>query len=123
MYGQIELLAGCAGLCFILGYAIAALRIKARMLRNPPPRPNYEDKWREPAAKRTASREQHYRTALGISATATETEIKAAYRRLLAKYHPDKVAHLGEEFRVLASARTQYLIEAYEYFRTMYGFR
>ena len=61
--------------------------------------------------------------ALGISPTAGETEIKAAYRRLLAKYHPDKVAHLGEEFRILASARTQYIIEAYEYFRTTYGFR
>ena len=104
-------------MCFILGYAIAGLRMKARALKNPPEPKDFQEDWRptESVAQRSALREEHYRTALGISATATETEIKAAYKRLLAKYHPDKVAHLGEEFRMLASARTQYIIQAYEY--------
>ena len=36
---------------------------------------------------------------LGVGPTATTEEIKAAYRRLVNQYHPDKVSHLGEEFQ------------------------
>ena len=32
----------------------------------------------------------HYKT-LGISSSATKSEIKRAYRRLAMKYHPDKI--------------------------------
>jgi DnaJ-domain-containing protein 1 len=59
--------------------------------------------------------EERYRQVLGVSAVAGEAEIKAAYKHLLAKYHPDKVFHLGEEFYDLASARTMEIIEAYQF--------
>ena len=36
---------------------------------------------------------------LEIEPTATDEEVKKAYRRMAMKYHPDKVSHLGEEFR------------------------
>ena len=34
---------------------------------------------------------------LGIEPTTSQDDIKAAYRKLVNQYHPDKVAHLGEE--------------------------
>lgn len=51
---------------------------------------------------------------LGVGKNASPDDIKSAYRRLAAKYHPDKVAHLGEEFRVLAEKRFKEIQEAYQ---------
>ncbi len=45
---------------------------------------------------------------------ATQEEIKAAYREMMSKYHPDKVAHLGEEFQEIAKAKTKAINQAYE---------
>jgi curved DNA-binding protein CbpA len=50
---------------------------------------------------------------LGVDAAAPEDEIKRAFRREIARYHPDKVVHLGEEFQQLASVRAAALTEAY----------
>ena len=50
---------------------------------------------------------------LGIERNATEDEIKHAYRQLANKYHPDKVHHLGEEFKKLAEQRFKEIEEAY----------
>ena len=55
---------------------------------------------------------------LGISKDASLEEIKAAYRRLANQYHPDKVMHLGEEFRTLAERRFKEIQEAYQELRT-----
>lgn len=51
---------------------------------------------------------------LGVSPTASADEIKKAYRQLASQYHPDKVSHLGEEFRVMAEARFKEIQEAYQ---------
>ncbi|HUT69368.1 MAG TPA: DnaJ domain-containing protein [Desulfatiglandales bacterium] len=40
--------------------------------------------------------------------------MKNAYRKLANKYHPDKVDHLGDEFRVLAEQRFKEIQEAYQ---------
>ena len=53
-------------------------------------------------------------TVLGIERGASPEEIKKAYRELAGKYHPDKVAHLGDEFRVLAEERFKKVQAAYE---------
>ena len=50
---------------------------------------------------------------LGIERNATEEEIKKAYRKLVNKYHPDKVAHLGDEFKALAEVRFKEIQQAY----------
>jgi DnaJ like chaperone protein len=50
---------------------------------------------------------------LGIERNASEDEIKRAYRQLANKYHPDKVYHLGEEFKKLAEQRFKEIEEAY----------
>jgi uncharacterized membrane protein YkvA (DUF1232 family) len=54
-------------------------------------------------------------TVLEIEAGASESEIKAAYRRLAAQYHPDKVQHLGEEIQQLAELRFKEIQRAYDF--------
>ena len=53
-------------------------------------------------------------TVLGINRNASADEIKNAYKKLVNKYHPDKVHHLGEEFRKLAEKRFKEIQEAYQ---------
>jgi DnaJ like chaperone protein len=51
---------------------------------------------------------------LEIDASATQSEIKAAYRRMAKKYHPDKVLHLGKEHQKGAEEKFRKVQEAYE---------
>jgi DnaJ like chaperone protein len=51
---------------------------------------------------------------LGISRSATDDEIKKAYRSMAVKYHPDKVANMGDDIQNAAKAKFQTLNEAYE---------
>lgn len=51
---------------------------------------------------------------LGVARGASGEEIKSAYRELANKYHPDKVSHLGEEFKALAHQRFKEIQAAYE---------
>jgi hypothetical protein len=50
---------------------------------------------------------------LGIGTDATDADIQKAYRTLANRYHPDKVEHLGDEFRELAEKRFKEIREAY----------
>jgi DnaJ like chaperone protein len=51
---------------------------------------------------------------LEIEHSATDEDVKKAYRRMAMKYHPDKVSHLGEEFRKTADEKFKKVNEAYE---------
>lgn len=51
---------------------------------------------------------------LGVPPGASNEEVKAAYRKLANQYHPDKVAHLGDEFQKLAEMRFKEIQEAYQ---------
>ena len=51
---------------------------------------------------------------LEIEPTATNEEVKKAYRTMAMKYHPDKVSYLGEEFQHSAKVKFQKVNEAYE---------
>jgi curved DNA-binding protein CbpA len=50
---------------------------------------------------------------LGVHRGATREEIKAAYRRAIAQYHPDRVARLGPEFLALANELSKQINQAY----------
>jgi DnaJ like chaperone protein len=58
---------------------------------------------------------------LGIESTATEEEIKKAYRQMAIRYHPDKVAQLGEEYQKGAKEKFQKIQEAYENIKKQRG--
>jgi len=49
-----------------------------------------------------------------VSPSATNDEIKKAYRELAKKYHPDKVSHLGEDVKKAAEEKFTKLNAAYE---------
>lgn len=68
-----------------------------------------------------AAREDRYYEILGLTPGATFEQIKAAYRKLSMQYHPDKVNHLGEEFRRVAEEKMKELNEAYQFFRKKFG--
>jgi DnaJ like chaperone protein len=69
-----------------------------------------------PAASRQREEERYYET-LGLKPGADFTEIRAAYRKLSMQYHPDKVGHLGDEFKKVAEDKMKELNVAYEYLK------
>jgi DnaJ like chaperone protein len=50
---------------------------------------------------------------LEIDKTASDIEVKKAYRKMAVKYHPDKVAHLGEDFQKMSEEKFKQLNECY----------
>lgn len=83
-----------------LGHAIDAGWFSPRPRRAPPPAP-----------------EEDYRI-LGIADDASDEDIERAYRRLMAQYHPDRVAGAADEFRELAERRSRDINAAYDRVRT-----
>ncbi|KAF5079647.1 Co-chaperone protein DjlA [anaerobic digester metagenome] len=59
---------------------------------------------------------------LEVEPTATDDEIKKAYRRMAIKYHPDKVTHLGDDIRKTAEEKFQRVNQAYEKIKKERGF-
>jgi DnaJ like chaperone protein len=49
---------------------------------------------------------------LGVSPNATNDEVKAAYKKLALKHHPDRVARLGEDVRIAAEKKFKEINEA-----------
>ena len=60
---------------------------------------------------------------LGLTSTATDEEVKKAYRRLAMKYHPDKVEGMGEEVKKNAEAQFREINEAYEQIKSARGMK
>ena len=52
-------------------------------------------------------------TVLEISPSATDDEVRAAYRRMAMKYHPDRVSTLGPEVQKSAEEKFKQVQEAY----------
>jgi len=68
-----------------------------------------------------SSRDNAYKI-LGIEKSATDDEVKKAYRTLAKKYHPDKVAHLGKEHQIGAEEKFKQVQKAYEQLQEERGF-
>jgi DnaJ like chaperone protein len=62
--------------------------------------------------------------ALGLSSSATDSEIKQAYRRLMSQNHPDKLAGKGlpESMREMAEERSREISTAYAVLKEARGF-
>jgi len=62
-------------------------------------------------------REAQWYETLGLAPGADWEQIKSAYRTLSKQYHPDKVNHLGEEFKRVAEEKMKEINEAYQYLK------
>jgi DnaJ like chaperone protein len=62
--------------------------------------------------------------ALGMTAAASDAEIKKAYRRLMSQHHPDKLAGKGlpESMREMAEQKTREISTAYAVIKEARGF-
>jgi hypothetical protein len=56
---------------------------------------------------------KNYYELLEIAPGSPADEVKRAFRAQIARYHPDKVQHLGKEFQSMAADRAAELTEAY----------
>lgn len=56
----------------------------------------------------------YYCGILGVPVNASVADIRNAYRRLMRRYHPDKVATLGTAEQKAASEKAQAINEAYQ---------
>jgi DnaJ like chaperone protein len=60
---------------------------------------------------------------LEIEKNASPSEIKAAYRTMAKKYHPDKLQHMDEAYRKGAEEKFRKVQEAYEQLQKELGFK
>lgn len=60
---------------------------------------------------------------LGLEENATDEDVKRAYRKMAVKFHPDKVAQMGEEFQKGAKEKFQKIQEAYEAIKKRRGMK
>jgi DnaJ-domain-containing protein 1 len=107
--------------CFVVGYWVVGALLKNRSSHSTPRRQALQAI--QQGGHGFTSDECHYRHVLGVPESASETDIRRAYRDNLAKYYPAKFTSLGDEFVDLASRRTEEFTEAYEFLRGKYGFR
>jgi curved DNA-binding protein CbpA len=56
---------------------------------------------------------KNYYELLEIAPDASADDVKKSFRAQIARYHPDKVQHLGKEFQSMAAERAAELTEAY----------
>src|SRR5690606_28835178 len=61
--------------------------------------------------------EEYFYSILNINRNSSVDEIKKAYKEEIRKYHPDKVEHLGNEFKEIAEKKSKDINKAYNYFR------
>ncbi len=86
----------------------AKLGDRAEQRRQPP---------HEPAPEPPDETPPDPHTVLGVPRSASQEEIRAAYRARMLDYHPDRVAHLGEELQRLAQRKTLEIQGAYDRLR------
>jgi DnaJ like chaperone protein len=81
----------------------------------------YKAGYRGAGASADEGGEDKYYAILGVSQGADFSEIKSAYRKLSMKYHPDKVGHLGDEFKKVAEEKMKEINNAYEYLKRKFA--
>lgn len=70
-------------------------------------------------ASNMRSQADQYYAVLGLDPGADMEAVKKAYRKLSMQYHPDKVGHLGDEFKAVAEEKMKEINQAYDYFKKM----
>ncbi|MFO1417078.1 MAG: co-chaperone DjlA [Methylotetracoccus sp.] len=79
-------------------------------------RAGYDRDWRRASPSGPPASLEDMYAVLGVKPSASDTEIKRAYRRLVSQHHPDKLVASGlpDEMVRLATEKTQQIRKAYE---------
>jgi hypothetical protein len=62
----------------------------------------------------------YYGKLIGLMGKVTKEQIRSKYIGMISLYHPDRVQHLGPEFRELAEMKSKEINAAYDWLRTKY---
>ena len=105
----------------ILGFLIMRYLLgqlgKTKAWEHEPNEKSFEDDAlkQDPLTKTSFVRASQWFEILEVSKTATLGEIKAAYKRKISQYHPDKVSMLGHEFQAIAERKSKEINAAYKF--------
>ena len=66
--------------------------------------------------------DEYLYSILGINRNSSIEEIKKAYKEEISKYHPDKVEHLGFEFKEIAERKSKDINNAYNHLKKKFNF-
>jgi DnaJ like chaperone protein len=69
-----------------------------------------------------AGDQSHDYALLGVEETASDSDVKSAFRKLASRLHPDRVSHLGEKAVEMATVEFGQVRTAYERIRSARGF-
>lgn len=101
----------------VLGYAFVGAMFGKPRQSGDKPAPNANPNWSEAAESRHRAEPPpspaSWREVLGVGRDASLDDVRLAYRRLIAQYHPDKTSQLGAELRQLAEQKTVAINDAY----------
>ncbi|RAP38943.1 hypothetical protein DID80_01775 [Candidatus Marinamargulisbacteria bacterium SCGC AAA071-K20] len=61
--------------------------------------------------------DEDYYLILGLEKSASQDEIRKAYKAAAKKFHPDTVQHLGEDFKSVAEEKFKGITKAYNYLK------
>ena len=94
-------------------YYIRPLRKRSAERAEPGKESSQEEKKTSDKKEKTEIETDPYKI-LGVEPDSSFEEVKAAYTKLAAQYHPDKVQHLGKELQELAHKKFISIQEAYD---------
>jgi DnaJ like chaperone protein len=84
---------------------------------------NAQDRDRARAAPRSAAPGKDPYAVLGIERTASDAEVKRAYRKLMSQHHPDKLGNVPDELKRRAEERAREINAAYVKVQGERGFK
>lgn len=95
----------------VLGYYLVSL-ITGRNEVEPAPS-RFDHPGSQAPTSTSGPTEPVWHQVLEVTPSASPSEIRTAYRSLMSKYHPDKVASLGAELQALAERKSREIGAAY----------
>jgi DnaJ like chaperone protein len=97
---------------FIIGYMVISYFFQSKKTST---RQQHENGGRAFEKNRPSFDGKEWYEVLGIPEHSAMDQIKGAYRKQIAAYHPDKVATLGDDLKELSRKRSQEINAAFEY--------
>jgi DnaJ-domain-containing protein 1 len=109
----------------VIGYVVVAGIIRWReelSARKKWDQKSSSSKQQDSASQTQEQTDMLWHEVLDVDPAASTETIKASYRTLIRRYHPDKVHSLGEEFREIAERRAKEINQAYATAQKVKGF-